>query len=132
MSEEINKTIIGRIWEDGWQEGNLAIIHKLIGTNHVVHAYPEDLRYGAGVEGFKRLLSTNRANLLDGQLAMKGLITEDDKIGIYGMIGVLDNIFISRKFRTMFQDPPVRIDGALGQSFGCFIVYKASNCLTKG
>ena len=80
MSEENNKTIVHRIWEEVWQEGNLATIDELIDPNHVLHAYPEDLEYGSGAEGFKRLVSTNRANLPDGQLTIEDLIVEDDKV----------------------------------------------------
>ena len=80
MSEENNKTIVRRIWEEVWQEGNLATIDELIGPNHVLHAYPEDLDYGSGAEGFKKLVSTNRANLPDGQLTIEDLFAEDDKV----------------------------------------------------
>jgi len=80
MSEENNKTIVRRIWDEVWQEGNLAIIDELIDPNHVLHAYPEDLDYGSGVEGFMRLISTNRANLPDGQLTIEDLIAEDDRV----------------------------------------------------
>ena len=80
MSEEINKTIVRRVWEEVWQSGNLATIDELIDTNHILHAYPEDLEYGTGVEGFKRLVSTSRANWSDGQLTIDDLIAEDDKV----------------------------------------------------
>jgi len=80
MSEENNKTIVRRIWEEGWQEGKLATIDALIDLDHVLHAYPEDLDYGTGVEGFKRLVSTSRANWSDGQLTIDDLIAEDDKV----------------------------------------------------
>lgn len=80
MSEEINKTIVRRVWEEVWQAGNLATIDELIDPNHVLHAYPEDVEYGSGAEGFKKLVSTNRANLPDGQLTIEDLIAEDDKV----------------------------------------------------
>jgi predicted ester cyclase len=80
MSEENNKIIVRRIWEEVWQEGNLATIDELIDTNHILHAYPEDLAYGSGAEGFRRLVSTNRKNLPDGQLTLEDLIAEDDKV----------------------------------------------------
>ena len=80
MSEENNKTIVSRIWEEVWQEGNIATIDELIDPNHVLHAYPEDLEYGGGAEGFKRLVATSRANWLDGQLTIEDLIAEDDKV----------------------------------------------------
>ena len=60
MSEELNKSIVRRIWKEVWQEGNLAVIDELVDANHILHAYPEDLDYGSGAEGFKRLVSTNR------------------------------------------------------------------------
>ena len=80
MSEELNKLIVRRIWKEVWQEGNLPAIDELIDTNHVLHAYPEDLAYGSGAEGFKKLVSTNRADLPDGQLTIENLIAEDDKV----------------------------------------------------
>jgi len=80
MSEENNKTIVRRIWEEIWQESNLATVDELIDPNHVLHAYSEDLDYGSGAEGFKRLVSTNRANLPDGQLTIEALIAEHDKV----------------------------------------------------
>lgn len=80
MSEEINKTIVRRVWEEVWQAGSLATIDELIDTNHILHAYPEDLEYGSGAEGFKRLVSTSRANWSDGQLTIEDLIAEDDKV----------------------------------------------------
>ena len=80
MSEENNKSIVRRIWQEVWQEGNLATIDALIDLDHVLHAYPEDLDYGTGVEGFKRLVSTSRANWSDGQLTIDDLIAEDDKV----------------------------------------------------
>ena len=80
MSEEINKTIVRRVWEEVWQEGNLATIDELIDPNYILHAYPEDLEYGSGAEGFKKLVSTNRANLPDGQLTIEDLIAEEDKV----------------------------------------------------
>ena len=80
MSEEFNKSIVRRIWKEVWQEGNLGVVDELVDANHVLHAYPEDLAYGNGAEGFKRLISTNRANLPDAQLTIEDLIAEDDKV----------------------------------------------------
>ena len=80
MSEELNKSIVRRIWEEVWQEGNLAVIDELIDMDHVLHAYPEDLAFGSGVDGFSKLVSTNRANLPDGQLTIDDLIAEGDRV----------------------------------------------------
>ena len=52
MTEEFNKSIIRRIWKDVWQDGNLAVIDELVDVNHILHAYPEDLDYGSGAEGY--------------------------------------------------------------------------------
>ena len=79
MTEEFNKSIVRRIWKEVWQEGNPAVIDELIAANHILHAYPEDLAYGSGAEGFKRLVSTNRANLPDVQLTIEDLIAEVTK-----------------------------------------------------
>ena len=80
MSEELNKSIVRRIWKDIWQEGNLAVVDELIDIDHVLHAYPEDLAYGSGAEGFKQLVSANRAWFPEGTLTIEDLIAEDDKV----------------------------------------------------
>jgi hypothetical protein len=43
----------------------------------------------------------------------------------------LSDVLIPRKFRPMFQDPSVGVNGPIGQSLGCFIIYKAGDCLLK-
>ena len=80
MSEEIHKTIVRRIWEEAWNEGNLATIDELVAPDYVLHAYPEDLEYGNGAEGLKRLISTWRANFPESRGIIKVLIAEDDKV----------------------------------------------------
>ena len=80
MSEELNKSIVRRIWKDIWQDGNLAVVDELIDIDHVFHAYPEDLAYGSGAEGFRRLVSANRAWFPEGTLTIEDLIAEDDKV----------------------------------------------------
>jgi|GEM_PF-1753367 len=81
MSEEFKKSIVRRrIWEEAWQEGNLAVIDELVDANHVIHAYSEDLAYGSGAEGLKRLIAVNRANLPNAQLTIEDLIAEGDKV----------------------------------------------------
>jgi predicted ester cyclase len=80
MSQELNKSIVRRIWKEVWQEGSLATLDELVDANHLLHAYPEDLAYGSGVEGLKRLIATNRANLPDAQLTLEDLIAEGDKV----------------------------------------------------
>jgi len=80
MSEEINKSIVRRIWEEAWSDGNLATIDELVATDYVLHAYPEDLGFGSGAEGFKRLISTWRTNFPESRGIIKTLIAEDDKV----------------------------------------------------
>ena len=80
MSEEINKTIVRRIWEEAWNEGNLATIDELAAADYVLHAYPEDLDFGSGAEGLKRLISYWRANFPESRGIIKALIAEDDKV----------------------------------------------------
>jgi predicted ester cyclase len=80
LSEEFNKSIVRRIWEEAWQAGNLAVMDELVDANHVLHAYPEDLAYGSGAEGLKRLIAVNRANLPDAHLTINDLIAQGDKV----------------------------------------------------
>jgi hypothetical protein len=45
------------------------------------------------------------------------------------MVCELSDVLIPRKFRPVFQDPLVGVHGSLRQSLGCFIIYKAGDCL---
>ncbi len=63
-----------------WQAGDLATIDELVDVNHVLHAYGEDLAFGTGADGFKRLISSNRAWFPDAQLTIEDLIAEGDKV----------------------------------------------------
>ena len=54
-----------------------------------------------------------------------------NEIGINVVVCELSDILIPRKFRPMFQDPSVGVNGPVGQSFGRFIIYKAGDCLLK-
>jgi predicted SnoaL-like aldol condensation-catalyzing enzyme len=80
MSEEINKSIVRRIWEEAWNEGSLATIDELVATDYILHAYPEDLGFGSGADGLKRLISTWRSNFPESRGIIKTLIAEDDKV----------------------------------------------------
>jgi hypothetical protein len=51
--------------------------------------------------------------------------------GIYVVVSKLGNTFVPRKFCPMFQNPFVRANGLIRQSFGCFVVRKAGNCLAE-
>ena len=80
MSEETNKSIVRRIWEEAWNTGDLATIDELVDADHILHAYPEDLAYGEGAEGLKRLISTWRTNFPESHGIIESLIAEDDKV----------------------------------------------------
>lgn len=80
MSLDENKSIVRRIWKEVWQEGNLTMIDELVDTNHILHAYTEDLAFGSGAEGFKQLVSGNRAWFPDSQLTINDMIAEGDKV----------------------------------------------------
>lgn len=80
MSLDGNKSIVRRIWKEVWQEGNLTMIDELVETNHILHAYTEDLAFGSGAEGFKQLVSGNRAWFPDSQLTINDMIAEGDKV----------------------------------------------------
>lgn len=80
MSEEHNKSMVRRLWEEAWQQGNFTAVDELVDVNHVLHAYPEDLAFGAGAEGLKRLIDVNRTNLPGAELTIEDLIAEEDKV----------------------------------------------------
>ena len=80
MSTETNKSMVRRIWEEAWNAGELATIDELVDADHILHAYPEDLAYGQGAEGLKRLISTWRTNFPESHGVIETLIAEDDKV----------------------------------------------------
>jgi predicted ester cyclase len=79
MSEEENKTIVRRTWEDLFNKGNLATADELIAANFINHAAP-----GAspGPASFKQLATMYRTAFPDVQFIIEDLLSDGDKVVI--------------------------------------------------
>lgn len=75
MSTEENKAILRRCFEEGWNQGNLAIFDELIATDFLYHA-PET----RGLEAFKQLTTAEMAAFPDLQITIEDMIAEGDKV----------------------------------------------------
>jgi len=80
MTIESKKSIVLRIWKEIWRDGNFENIHELVDDDYMLHAYVEDLEYGSGAEGLKRLISTWQTNFPDSHMTIEELIAEGDKV----------------------------------------------------
>jgi len=77
MSEEENKAIVRRTWEDLFNKGKLATADELIAANFTNHAAP-----GAdpGPGSFKQLVTMYRAAFPDVQFTIEDLLGDGDKV----------------------------------------------------
>ena len=77
MSEEENKAIVRRTWEDLFNKGKMATADELIAANFTNHAAP-----GAapGPGSFKQLVTMYRAAFPDVQFTIEDLLGDGDKV----------------------------------------------------
>jgi steroid delta-isomerase-like uncharacterized protein len=76
---EDNKGIIHRIFEEGLNQGNLAIIDELFDARFVDHATPDQ---PPGPEGVKGYFSAVRAGFPDMRVTIDDLIAEDARVAV--------------------------------------------------
>lgn len=78
-TESRNKELAQRLHDEGWDEGNDALIDELIADDYVEHstAHPEDVH---GPAGFKREVERVRAAFPDLTVTEEDSIAEGDKI----------------------------------------------------
>ena len=79
MLAEANKALARRFYEEGWNQGNLAIFDELFAPNHVLHdpSFPEPIR---GLEGFKQYYGSYRTAFPGNQLTVEAYIAEGDTV----------------------------------------------------
>ena len=78
MSAEENKALVSRWIEEGWNQGNVAIIDELAAPDFVDHHVPPGLPPNA--EGHKAWLQLARAGFPDLQLTIEDMIADGDKV----------------------------------------------------
>jgi steroid delta-isomerase-like uncharacterized protein len=76
---ERNKTIIRRIFEEGLNQGNLAIIDELFDPRFVDHATPDQ---PPGPQGVKGYFAAVRAGFPDMRVTIDDLIAEDARVAV--------------------------------------------------
>ncbi len=77
MSEQDNKAIIHRFYEEVWNKGDLALFDELVAPGFVNHGFGSET--GSDGEAFKRTISKVRANL-DFRHTVEELIAEGDTV----------------------------------------------------
>jgi len=77
MSTEDNKAIIRRLYEDVFNQRNLALVDELCTTTHVFHNPPTTLH---GREEFKQLLSLYITAFPDARFTVEDQIVEGDRV----------------------------------------------------
>jgi steroid delta-isomerase-like uncharacterized protein len=76
---EANKALTRRFYEEGWNQGNLAVFDELLASNHVLHdpGFPEPIH---GLEGFKQYYASYRTAFPGNQLTVEDYIAEGDTV----------------------------------------------------
>jgi steroid delta-isomerase-like uncharacterized protein len=74
------EAIARRLYEELWNRGNFAVVHELI-AEHVVDHTPLPTQ-GAGLEGFKQLVSTVSAAFPDLHITVDDVIGSGEKVSV--------------------------------------------------
>ena len=76
MSAE-NKAVVRRLLQEVWNRGNLEVADDIVAPDYVNHTQQPAV---PGVRGFKQLVSSVHAALVDFQMTLEDLIAEEDKV----------------------------------------------------
>ena len=79
MSEEENKALVRRAFEEGWNAGNLDVFDETDAPEYVLHdpSVPEDVR---GVEAVKQFASMYLRAFPDLNFTLEEQLAEGDKV----------------------------------------------------
>ena len=81
MSIETNKQLVRRVFEEGINQGNLAVYDEIVAPNYVNHNFPTP---APGAEGFKQVLGMFLAGFPDLQVTLEEILAEGDKVATRG------------------------------------------------
>ena len=76
MSTEENKALMRRLYEEVWNQGNMATVDELLAADYVLHDPAHQVR---GPEGFKAYVSAFRAAFPDLYATVEDQVAEDDR-----------------------------------------------------
>ncbi|MEJ7631530.1 MAG: ester cyclase [Rubrobacteraceae bacterium] len=80
MSEEENKAVVRRLYQEVFNEGNLELADELISTDGINHAAPPDAP--SGPEGLRRLVGMLRAAFPDDRHEIRDMVAEGDRVAV--------------------------------------------------
>jgi predicted ester cyclase len=78
MSTQANEAIVRRIFDDIYNQGNLAAVDEIFAANYVDHSAPPG--FPAGLESFKQSFGMFRAAFPDIHVAVEDEIAVGDKV----------------------------------------------------
>lgn len=81
MLTEMNKAVVRRGFEEGINQGNLAVYDEIIAANYVNHNLPTPV---PGPEGFRQMLGQFQAGFPDMQIIVEDVLAEGDKVATRG------------------------------------------------
>lgn len=81
MSTETNKTIVHRIFEEGFNQNKPQVWDELIAPNYVNHDFPTP---APGAEGFKMVAGMFLAAFPDLHATLEGAVAEGDRVATRG------------------------------------------------
>jgi steroid delta-isomerase-like uncharacterized protein len=81
MTTENNKVLIRRVYEESWNQGNLALLDELIGSDYEEHDpnYPQPVR---GAEGLKQYIQMFRTAFPDVHFTIEDIVGEGDTVAV--------------------------------------------------
>ncbi|MDP9439212.1 MAG: ester cyclase [Actinomycetota bacterium] len=79
MSAEENKALVRRIFEEGWNAGNLGVFDEAIAPDYVLHdpSVPEDV---VGIDGIKGFASAFLHAFPDLHFSIEDQVAEGDRV----------------------------------------------------
>lgn len=80
-SSEQNKTIIRRIPEELYNQGNLAVADEVFAPDYIEH-HPLPLDWPSGIPGVKQFVTMIRAAFPDFHYTIEDMMTEGDKVAV--------------------------------------------------
>jgi steroid delta-isomerase-like uncharacterized protein len=78
MSTESNKTVVRRVFDEVFNQGNVAVIDEIFAAGYVDHSAPPG--FPPGLESLKLSVTVFRTAFPDLQIRVEDLIAEGDKV----------------------------------------------------
>ncbi|MFQ5859851.1 MAG: ester cyclase, partial [Anaerolineae bacterium] len=75
---EENKAVVRRLYDELWNQGNLAIVDELVAADFVDHN--PDPGQPPGPEGWKQSATVSRAGFPDLQVTIEDMVAEGDRV----------------------------------------------------